>query len=107
MINWLGIMILMANGPIQAWMQTRVEPGMQGRVMTLVSSCAGAMTPIGIVLAAPISRWLGIQAWFIATGILTTCMGVLGCFLPVVMHIEDDMPLAVPVSEPELVVVEN
>ncbi len=58
-------------------------------------------------LAAPISNWLGIQAWFIAAGIVTTCMGVLGYFLPVVMHIEDDMPLAVPVREPVLATAEN
>ena len=60
-----------------------------------------------MVLAAPISNWLGIQAWFIAAGIVTACMGVLGYFLPVVMHIEDDMPLAVPVPEPALVTAEN
>ena len=83
-----------------ALLQTRVEPAMQGRVMTLVSSCAGAMSPLGMILAAPISNWLGIQAWFIAAGLVTILMGFLGFFLPVVMHIEDDMPLAVPAARP-------
>jgi MFS transporter, DHA3 family, macrolide efflux protein len=103
----VGIMIPLANGPLQALMQTRVEPGMQGRVMTLVGSCANAMTPVGMVLAAPISNWLGIQAWFLAAGVVTFCVGVLGYFLPVVMHIEDDMPLAVPAPAPALTPAEN
>jgi MFS transporter, DHA3 family, macrolide efflux protein len=90
------------NGPMGALLQTRVEPAMQGRVMTLVSSCAGAMSPLGMILAAPISNWLGIQAWFIAAGLVTILMGFVGFFLPVVMHIEDDMPLAVPTPDPVL-----
>lgn len=92
-----GLMNPITNGPLGAILQTRVEPSIQGRVMTLVSSSAMAMSPLGMILAAPVSEWLGIQAWFIAGGFVTIAMGIAGLFIPIVMHIEDDLPLAVPV----------
>ncbi len=93
-----GFMNPIVNGPLGAILQTRVEPSIQGRVMTLVSSCAGAMSPLGMILAAPVAGWLGIQAWFIAGGLVTMAMGIAGLFIPVIMNIEEDLPLAVPAS---------
>ena len=56
------------------------------------------MSPLGMILAAPVADWLGIQAWFIAGGLVTMGMGLAGLFIPVIMNIEEDLPLAVPAS---------
>ena len=60
----LGLMLPIANGPIGALMQSIVRPDMQGRVMSLVNSGATAIAPLGLLLAGPVSDWLGIRVWF-------------------------------------------
>lgn len=88
------------NAPVLALLQTRVEPAIQGRVFTLVNSGCGAMSPLGMILAAPISDWLGIQSWFIAAGLVTALMGIAGFFLPVVARLETDLPAVTSVGAP-------
>ena len=76
------------NGPLFAVLQSVVEPGMQGRVFTLVGSVASAMTPLGLLIAGPVADAFGVQTWFILGGIVTMGMGVAGYFIPAVMNIE-------------------
>jgi DHA3 family macrolide efflux protein-like MFS transporter len=73
-------------------MQSSVAPDMQGRVFSLVGSVSGAMAPIGLAIAGPISDLVGIQAWYVAAGVVTISMPVLGLFLPAVMNIETNNP---------------
>ena len=97
-----GIMNPITNGPLMALIQGRVEPSIQGRVMTLISSSCMAMMPLGTLLAAPVAELLGIQAWFIAAGLVTALMGTAGFFIPVVMNLEADMPLINSAAQPAL-----
>ena len=78
----------LTNGPIFAVIQSVVAPEMQGRVITLIASVAAAMSPLGLIIAGPISDWLGVQAWFIGGGIVTLLMGVGAIFIPAIMHLE-------------------
>ncbi len=86
-----GFMNPITNGPLLAFLQSRVAPEMQGRVFSLVQSGCAAMMPLGTLVAAPIANWLGIPAWFIAAGLVTAFMGMLGFVIPVVANIEQDM----------------
>ena len=88
-----GFMNPLTNGPLNAVLQARVAPEMQGRVFSLVNSTAMAMMPLGTLAAAPVAEWIGIQAWFIAAGLVTAGMGVLGFTLPVLINIERDRAL--------------
>jgi DHA3 family macrolide efflux protein-like MFS transporter len=92
-----GVFNPICNGPVLALLQTRVEPSIQGRVFTLVSSGCAAMMPLGMILAAPVADLLGIQFWFITAGVVTAGMGVAGFFLPVITRLESDLP---PISQP-------
>jgi len=85
----IGFMQPIVNGPLLAVLQAVVAPEMQGRVFTLVSSMAAAMSPLGLVIAGPLSDVVGVRAWFIAGGILTGCMGVVGFLVPAILHVED------------------
>jgi len=89
-ISLAGFANPIVNGPLMATLQSRVEPGMQGRIFTLVQSGAAAMMPLGTLLAAPVAENLGIQAWFLAAGVGTVLMGVLGFLIPVVVNFEND-----------------
>lgn len=87
-----GIMQPIVNGSLGATLQAVVEPGMQGRVFTLVGSLAMAMTPIGLLLAGPIADFLGLQTWYVLGGGLCIFMGLLAFVLPSVMRLEDGRP---------------
>ncbi|NWF62943.1 MAG: MFS transporter [Chloroflexi bacterium] len=86
----IGFMMPMVNGPIHALFQSIVEPGMQGRVMALVSSVAQAMMPIGFIIAGPITDATSYQTWFWMAGILNLLIGLGGFFVPALMRIEDN-----------------
>jgi DHA3 family macrolide efflux protein-like MFS transporter len=96
-LMWLGIagalivgsFMPIANGPINAVLQASVEPSMQGRVFTLVGSLASAMTPLGLIIAGPLSDLVNIQIWYIVGGILTLGFGIGGRFSKTLMSIED------------------
>jgi DHA3 family macrolide efflux protein-like MFS transporter len=48
------------------------------------------MTPLGLMIAGPVSDMIGIRAWYWVAGILTLLMGLAGFFIPVVMNVEND-----------------
>ena len=70
----------MANGPLNAIVQAAVDPSMQGRVITLLSSLATAMSLLGLIVAGPISDLISIQIWYIVGSIVTLGFGIGGFF---------------------------
>lgn len=86
----VGIGIPMANGPLNAIVQAAVDPSMQGRVFTLLGSLATAMSPLGLLLAGPISELISIQIWYIVGSIVTLGFGVGGFFSKALMNMEEN-----------------
>jgi MFS transporter, DHA3 family, macrolide efflux protein len=85
-----GSMNPIANGPLMALLQANVRPDMQGRVMALTMSVATAMMPISLIIAGPISDWLGIRAWYLFGGSACLLMGIAAFFVPVIMNVESN-----------------
>lgn len=85
----VGIMTPITMGPFYAVIQSAVEPDMQARIITLLSSVGGGMAPIGLMIAGPVADHAGIQTWFFLGGILCVLMSVAGLFIPAVMNIEN------------------
>ena len=48
-----GFSMPITNGPLLAAVQAVVAPDMQGRVFTLIGSTSAAMSPLGLIIAAP------------------------------------------------------
>lgn len=86
----LGFMIPITNGPIGAILQSVIRPDMQGRIMSLVNSAATAISPLGLLLAGPLSDWLGIRVWFWAGGLICLSIGIAAFFVPTIMDIENN-----------------
>jgi DHA3 family macrolide efflux protein-like MFS transporter len=86
----LGSMQVMANGPLSAIFQSAVDPDMQGRVLTLVGAGATAMSPLSLLVAGPVSDWLGIRTWYLLGGSASIIMAVIAIFIPMVMNIEEN-----------------
>lgn len=85
-----GLMNPVANGPLMAIIQARVDPEMQGRVFTLLRSAATAMSPLGMAIAGPVADWLGVRAWYIVGGLICTLMGMGAFFVPAILYIEEN-----------------
>lgn len=85
----VGLMTPITMGPFFAVIQSTVEPDMQARVFSLLSSVGTAMVPIGLMIAGPISDKIGIQAWFFFGGLLCVLMGTVGLFIPAIINIEE------------------
>ena len=84
----IGFMTPMTMGPFFAIIQSTVEPDMQARVFSLLSSVGTGIAPIGLMIAGPVADRVGIQAWFLLGGVLCILMGAAGLFVPAVMNME-------------------
>jgi len=90
----VGFMTPMTMGPFFAVIQSTVEPDMQARVFSLLSSIGTGIAPLGLMIAGPVADRVGIQAWFLLGGILCLFMALTGLFIPAVMNMEKkDNPL--------------
>jgi len=85
----VGLMSPITMGPFFAVVQSNVEPDMQARIFSLLSSVGGGMAPIGLIIAGPVADRVGIQAWFLLGGSLCILMAVVGMLVPNVMNIEE------------------
>lgn len=86
----IGLMMPMVNGPIFAVMQSTVEPDIQARVMSLMGSVSAGAAPIGLAIAGPVSDLIGIQIWFVISGMVCILMAVSGLAIPAVINIESN-----------------
>ncbi len=84
----VGFMTPITMGPFFAIIQSKVEPDMQARVFSLLSSVGTGIAPLGLMIAGPVADRVGIQAWFLLGGILCIFMAVTGLFIPAVMNME-------------------
>ncbi len=96
-----GIMNPLCNGPFFALMQSKVEPEKQGRVFTLVGSLTSAMSPLSMVIAAPVAELLGLQVWYVAGGIFCIAMGIAGYFIPALITLDDQVPGQIQPTAPQ------
>jgi DHA3 family macrolide efflux protein-like MFS transporter len=85
-----GLMVPLIDGPFAAILQASVAPEMQGRMFTLVGSLLNLTSPLGLVIAGPVSDMLGLQVWYVVSGLLTTVAGLVGLLAPVVVNIEQN-----------------
>lgn len=85
----LGLMNPITNGPFFALIQTKVDPGVQGRVMTMINSITSGLTPLALIIAGPLADRYGIQTWFVLGGILCIVIAGLMGMIKVVYTLEE------------------
>jgi DHA3 family macrolide efflux protein-like MFS transporter len=78
-----------ANGSLIAVLQVIVPAEMQGRVFTLLQSAAGAMIPLGLIIAGPVAEARGVQIWFLVAGVAMAAMGIGALFVPAITRLDD------------------
>ena len=83
-----GFMNPLINGPLMAILQATVDPEMQGRVFTLVSSLASAMMPLSLAVAGPVADLIGVRQWYVIGGATFALSGAVSFFVPAIINIE-------------------
>ena len=83
-----GFMNPITNGPMDAILQSKVPPDMQGRVMGLTNSICMAMMPLAMLISAPVVNWLGLRFWYWAGGGVTILAGAVAFFIPQLMDLD-------------------
>ena len=92
----VGGFIALTDGPLLAIVQAVVAPEMQGRVMTLLGSMVKLASPVGLILAGPLSDLVGVRYWFLAAGLVCLLLGTAGFFSPRLLSIEDQRRAPAP-----------
>lgn len=68
------------NVPLMAHIQETVPPEMMGKVFSLLSTAMTLATPLGLLLAGPVSQVIGVHRWFALSGGLMAVLGLV-CWL--------------------------
>lgn len=76
------------NGAAYAVLQSTIAPEMQGRVFTLITSLATAVSPLSLAVAGPLAEHLGVRFWYVAGGIVCVVMGSVALMIPSVVNAE-------------------
>ena len=69
--------------------QAIVPPEIQGRVFALHSSVANLVAPLGLMVAGPVADALGVQFWWLLTGVAITAIALAALAAPPVVNIEE------------------
>jgi DHA3 family macrolide efflux protein-like MFS transporter len=69
------------NVPVTVYIQEAIAPEMLGKVFSLLTTTVTLATPIGLVLAGPLSEAAGVDTWFLWSGLALVGVGILCYFL--------------------------
>ena len=95
-LGLFGIFNTISNGAFFAMMQAVVAPEMQGRFFTVLMSMSQAMTPVGLLIAGPVSDRFGVQLWYLVATVSILAMSAVMLLTPSMMTLEDHRPHAAP-----------
>ncbi len=68
------------NVPLMAHIQETVAPQMMGKVLSMLTTAMTLASPVGLLIAGPISEAVGVHVWFAGSGLLMAGAGAV-CFL--------------------------
>jgi MFS transporter, DHA3 family, macrolide efflux protein len=86
----IGFMNPICNGALFAAIQARVPHGMQGRVLSLLSSGAAAASPLGLLAAGPLADRFGVPIWYVVAGAVMVAVSLIVSAVPGVLRFEID-----------------
>jgi len=97
-----GFMMPMCMGPIQALVQSTVDPSMQGRIFTIMSSVSTLISPLSLGIAGPLFDVLGPQVWYAWGGIAAVLIGLTGLSTPTILNLGAPQPVERDISRKKI-----
>lgn len=67
--------------PLIAYMQTTIPAEKMGRAFALITLVASLSMPLGLLIGSPIAEKVGVNIWFLVSGIGTTIITLIGLWL--------------------------
>lgn len=86
----MGVASAFVNGPMQALLQTRVVPEMQGRVNGFMGSATQLASPAGLLLIGALAEMIDLRILFFVCGLGTALIHLAAGFVRVIMNIEEE-----------------
>lgn len=86
----MGISGPFYNGPVTALMQERIAADYLGRVFGLYGSAASLAMPVGLIISGFFADGIGVNKWFLITGILIVFISVLCHVIPSIKNIDSN-----------------
>lgn len=97
-----GFMMPMCMGPIQALVQSTVDPSMQGRIFTIMSSASTLISPLSLGIAGPLFDVQGPQVWYTWGGIAAVLIGLTGLSTPTILNLGAPQPVERDISRKKI-----
>lgn len=72
----IGLSSPLYNGVMAAVIQQQIPPEFLGRVFSLVTGITALAAPVGLGLSGALGEILGVNQWFVISGVVTTLSGV-------------------------------
>jgi len=76
---FMGGSVTFFNVPLVAYIQESVAPEMMGKVLSMLTAAMNLATPFGLLVAGPVSEALGVDRWFLWSGLLM-CLAGAACY---------------------------
>ncbi|MDF2614852.1 MAG: Antiporter protein [Clostridia bacterium] len=73
----MGISAPLFSGPYFALLQSKIDPSVLGRVMSVVNSMMLIATPAGLLVAGPGAEIIGVPKWFLLSGVLIVILSMI------------------------------
>ena len=67
--------------PYMAYVQRTIPSELLGKVMALLISAMSFSTPIGLIVAGPLTEFIGTNIWFLLSGIALIIVGIACCIV--------------------------
>ena len=61
-----------------------------GQAFSLIGAGAVAMMPLSLLIAGPVSDWLGVRVWYVFGGAVCILTTVAALFIPAIVNIEQN-----------------
>ncbi len=87
----MGLTVPFLNSPLISLIQTRIEPGMLGRVFSLFGTLAILPAPLGLLAAGPLADRIGVNTVFVVAGAIIVAIGAVCFFIPVLMGMDREL----------------
>jgi len=89
-----GVTGSLVDGPIFAIFQSAIDPGMQGRVISVFMSLATMVVPFGMLFGGLFADRFGVPLLFLIAGIVSLGAAGLSFTSPAILSLEENTPNA-------------
>lgn len=87
----MGISVPFYNSPVTALIQEKIPPEYLGRVFGLYGSMASFAMPIGLLISGSFADSVGVNKWFLLSGVLIIGLAALCLIIPSIRAIDKEV----------------